>query len=547
MLRNTGKRIWISCLVIGVAVTTLVAALACGSEATPTPRATAAPATAMPGPTTVPVPTAPAMGQPRQGGDLRVAGIQGGLTLRTLDPHFSVQADEYQVMFSIYNNIVKLGPNLDIQPDLARDWEISNDGRAITFRLPGDVKFHDGTNFTAQSVKWNMERIMDPDLGSSQAALLVGVVDSIDVLDTTTIRFNLVKPHRPFLATMADRPGMIISPTEALKYEAGPIGGYGANPSGTGPFQLDRWIPDGDVTAVRFRDYWEPGKPYLDSIRFIAVSDQATQLAMLRTGESDMDQVRQVDLPIIANNPDIKLVEHQSGAYYGLQISLWEEPWTNKALRQAIAHAIDRETVCSTYFADRCRLAYTPEGIGWVYNPDIKPYPYDPEMARAKLAEAGYPNGVELPIWFSSGNADYGELMQAMLREIGITLNIINITSQDWFTLRAQKRSHFMYASWFPRADPNNRLVILHHSGGWANSTGYNDPVTDDLLDRAAQEYDLVRAKALYDQIQTRVTESAHIQYHIYTNVYMGTSANVNGFEWIPDLFPRIREVWLSQ
>lgn len=104
-----------------------------------------------------------------------------------------------------------------------------------------------------------------------------------------------------------------------------------------------------------------------------------------------------------------------------------------------------------------------------------------------------------------------------------------------------------MYASWFPRADPHNRLQILHHSKGWANTTGYNDPVTDRLIEQAAQEYDLVKAKELYNEVQTRITESAHIQYLVYTNVYMLMNKNVQGWEWIPDLFHRFRDLWLEQ
>ncbi len=553
--RATNKRLTLAMGIVMAGI--LAVTLACGAAATATPEPTKAPAataTAAPAATAVATPTRAAaltatavpVVQPRKGGVLNVAGVTTSFTIRSLDPHFSVQSDEYQLLFVVYNNLVDLGPNLDIQPDLARSWEISADGKAVTFRLAQGVKFHDGTDLNAEAVKWNMDRLMDPKVASSQATLLAGVVSDIQVVDTNTVKFNLVKPNRPFLATMTDRPGMIMSPTAAKKYTPGPTGDFGRFPVGSGPYQLKTWAPDSDIVVEANKSYFETGKPYLDGIKFFSIADPASNLAALRTGQTDMDQLRQVDLPIVANNPNINVVEHQSGAYYGVQLSQ-VGPFTNKALRQAIAYGVDRKVVCNTYFAGRCREAYTPEGIGWVYNQDIKPYPYDVAKAKAKLIEAGYPNGVDLNIWFAPTNADYGELMQAMLAPLNIRLNIVRVTSQQWFTLRLNKESYFMYASWFPRADPHNRLFILHYGKGGFNTTGYNDPTTDQLLDQAAQEYDLVKAKKLYDEIQTRVTENAHIQYHVYTNVFMGVNKKVNGYKWIPDLFPRLGDVWLSQ
>ena len=533
-------------IVMGLSVAGILAiSLACGADDTATPAPTRAPAgTVAPVPTTAPVATTAPVGQPQYGGTLRVAG---SLTLKTFDPHFSVQSGEYRVMFAIYNNLVKHAPGLQIEPDLAESWDVSPDGKAITFHLVKGAKFHDGSDLTAQAIKWNMEDILDPEGGSTQRRLLEGIIDRLEVVDTNTITFHLVNPHRPLLATLTDRPGIIISPTAVAKYGGGLDGDYGKNPQGTGPFRLTSWIPDGDVKIERVDNYWEEGKPYLDGIHYLNISDSSARLAMLRTGEADIQQMRAVDLPLVENDPSLKVSKHESGAYYGLQIGLHEEPWTNLALRQAIAYGIDREAVCNTYFDGNCRLAYTPEGIGWVYNPDIKPYPFNTEVAKAKLVEAGYPDGVTLPIWFTSSNIDFGELVQAMLLPIGIKLEIQQITGSDWFTLRAKKQSHFMYASWFPRADPHNRLQILHHSTGWANTTGYNDPVTDRLIDQAAQEYDLVKAKLLYNEVQTRLTESAHIQYLNYTNVYMLMNKDVQGWVWIGDLFHRFRDLWLEQ
>ncbi len=168
------------------------------------------------------------------------------------DPAFSVLTGTRVVMPAIYSFLVKQNPDGTVAPDLAESWEISSDGKVITFNLRQGAKFQDGTDFNAQAVKWNYDRYLDPDLGSPRKKELSPPLESVEVVNNATVRFNLSKPFRPLLAALTLQAGMIASPTAVQKYNSydDRLGEYGRRPIGAGPFRLDEWIPDTRFTLL---------------------------------------------------------------------------------------------------------------------------------------------------------------------------------------------------------------------------------------------------------------------------------------------------------
>lgn len=482
---------------------------------------------------------------PVRGGTLRIGWIADA---KTLDPHFSVQFSERYVLYMVFNTLVGLDKSFNIVPELARSWQVSPDGKQVTFHLQRGVKFHDGTDFTAEVVKWNIERILDPQTKSPQRSQLEPAVAAVNVVDPYTVTFELKKPFPALLAALAERPGFIVSPA-AVK-QAGPD--FGRRPVGTGPFRFVEWVQDSRVTLERFADYWDKGKLYLDRVVFRVVPDPTVRLTMVRTGEVDIaTDVDAKDVPALQADPNLKVSEMQPAARWtALQWQVDKPPFNNKALRQAIALAIDRNELKSVLlrgFGESARGPVIP-GLWW-FDPHLKGFGHDLEQAKKKLAEAGHPNGFRhkfivenTPQWIRQA-----ELLQAQLQKINVTMEFELVNTADAYAQIVQRKTNWTHTRWTQRADPNGLLYILFHSKGFANSTGYSNPRVDELLDRAATIYDPEQRKPLYYEAQQLIVDDAPYVFLNYTAEFAVMTRKVQNWGWIPDLIPRFRELWLEK
>ncbi len=467
--------------------------------------------------------------------------------VRNLDPAFSNTYDELHMLIGLYNNIVQVGPGFEIQPGLAKSWDFSADGKTITFDLNQGVKFQDGTELDAQAVKWNIDRIMDPDIGSGQRGLLAAV-SLVEVTDKYTVIFKLSKPFRPILGSLTDQAGMIVSPTAAQKFGATREGELGSNPVGTGAFKLGRWFPDQEVVLERNDNYWEEGLPYLDKVTLQGVSADI-KFAMLRTGETDMTEIRPDDFATAEREPTIVVHQIMSGLYNAIMFNTELVPWDKLSMRQAVAYAMDRETILQVGFNGAGVVGCHQEGVGWSADREYCPYPFNLEKAKAKVAESGFPEGYKdnRDLWCRDTQIVLCEIYQAMLTEAGIDLEINLITRADWFARRANGELGVILAGWGPKADPDVRWRIIWKCDGWANYQRYCDPETDELIERAAATYDTAKAKELYKKIIKRTADSAAIAYNVWNLNFFAVTSRVHNYVLQEDRIPRLRKIWLEQ
>jgi peptide/nickel transport system substrate-binding protein len=482
---------------------------------------------------------------PVRGGTLRIGWIPAA---KTLDPHHSVEFSERYVDYLVFNTLVALDRGFNVVPELARSWQVSPDGKRVTFQLQRGVKFHDGTDFNADAVKWNIERILDPQNKSPQRAPLEPAIAGVTVVDPHTVAFELKKPFAPLLAALAERPGFIVSPAAVKQLGQE----FGQRPVGTGPFRFVEWVRDSQVTLERFPDYWDRGKPYVDRVVFRVVPDPTVRLTMVRTGEVDIaTDVDPKDVPSLRGDAALKVSEMKpAGRWTALQWRVDEPPFNNKALRQAIALAIDRtelRDVLLRGFGEPARGPVSP-GLWWS-DPSFRGFGHDLDMARKKLAEAGYPNGFRArfvventPQWIRQT-----ELLQAQLGKINVGLDLEPVNPADAYSRIVQRKTNWTHTRWTQRADPNGLLYILFHSKGHANTTGYGNPKVDELLDQASGIYDVERRKGLYYAAERLITDDVPYVFLNYTAEFAVMSRKVQNWEWVPDLIPRFRDLWLEK
>ena len=480
---------------------------------------------------------------PSRGGTLTV-GLSNDS--KTYDPTFSVQYSERYVLYLAFDTLVKYAPDFSIQPELAESWETLADGKRIVFTLRDGVTFQDGTPFDAAAVKWNIDQRLDEKVKSPQRQLLAPIVASVDVIDPRHVAFNLVTPSPVLFSLLGERPGFMVSPTAWQQRGSA----FGTQPVGTGAFILKEWTRGSRVVLESNPNYWQKGLPYLDRIIVQDLAGSVIGVQRLLTGEIDyVDQLTPADVLPIEKHAGIVLKPITVGRWYFLQWHVNEPPFDNAKLRQAFAHAIDRNRLNEITMRGQGVISDgpTPPGLWW-YDPNLKSYPHDPARAKALLAEAGHANGFEyvLSTPLVTVFQQINQLLQEQLGAVGIKLTLQPAAASEWYARVVSGATNLTPTRWTQRADPDGLLYILFHSKGFANTMKYKNEQVDSLLDQARTVYDIAKRKQLYAQAQQQIVADLPIVPLLFGAEYAALRASVNGFEWIPDQIPRFRDLWKS-
>lgn len=434
--------------------------------------------------------------EPQPGGTLNVGFASNS---KTLDPLFSVQSSERQVLYLVFNTLVKFGTDFSLQPELAQSWEVEQGDRAIVFKLQPNVKFHDGTPFDATAVKWNIEKRLDAATGSPQREQLLPIIESVEAVDPLTVRFVLKGTFPGLLALLGERPGFMVSPTAYEK------GDFAAAPIGTGPFVFKEWVRGSRLVVEKNTSYWEKGRPYLDSVVFQDLAGSVIGVQRLTTGELDfVPDLSPQEIRPLESRDGIHLEPITVGRWYSLQFQVDKPPFDNPKLRQAIAHAVDRKKINDIVMLGRGIVSEgpTPAGLWW-YDETLKSLPYDPEKAKQLLAESGHKGGLAVPLSAPQITAfqQISQLVQEQLAAVGITATLEPVSSNDWYARIVDGATNFTPTRGTQRPDPDGLLYLLYHSKGFQNTTKYKNDEVDAMLDKARQIYDQEERTKLYAQI----------------------------------------------
>ncbi|MDQ0338533.1 peptide/nickel transport system substrate-binding protein [Caldalkalibacillus uzonensis] len=460
-----------------------------------------------------------------------------------LDPHFSTAAVDRQVYQNLYDKLVDIDEQLNFVPQLAEDWEISDDGTVYTFYLRQGVTFHDGTPFNAEAVKFNIERMMDPNNGSPRAAELQSI-DTIEVIDEHTLEVHLKEPFSPFLAVLSDRAGMMVSPT-AIE-EKGED--FRNSPVGTGPFKFVERVRQDRLVLERNEDYWGE-QPQLEKIIYRPYSDENVRLTNLLSGELDIiNKVPPKDVERLRNESGIVLSESGALGFQGLYLNNKDFPFNVKELRNALDLVIDREAIVNVALRDAAipSAGAIPPG-SWAYDESIQVKERDVEAAKRLMAEAGYPDGFSFTLKINPRPVEeqIGQMIQSMAAEAGIDveLEIVEfgtlIDQLDNFEFEAAR------LGWSGRVDPDGNMHPLLHSNGSINY-GYSNPEMDELLDRARAETDPEVRKELYRQAAELAQEESPYIFIYHELDFTAYKDNLKGFRHLPDTMMRFHDVYFE-
>jgi len=493
----------------------------------------------------LPARLASAADAPKRGGTLRVGFY---IEAATMDPHFSGSKIDRQVYHNIYEPLVTLDTKLGIKPGLAESWQ-QPDSKTLIFKLRRGVKFHDGTDFNAEAARFNFNRMKTEPKSVRKGE--VASIDSVDVVDPHTIKLNLKRPDAALLATLTDRAGMMVSPK--VVQERGAELERNARGAGTGPFEFVEWVKDSHIVLKRNESYWnKQGGPYLDRIRYRPIPDDTVKLQSLQSGEIDvMDYVQPRDVAAVRADRNVVVLDVPSLADFAYQLNHTRPPFATKALRQAVASALDLEQIVKGVWLNVGVPANGPiPPTSWAYDRSIPPIKRDLARAKAKMAEGGQPNGFTFTMTTNNIpiNVQEAEVIQAQLREAGITMKIKLVDSATLLADGNSKNFEMISYQWSGRPDPDGNTYQFYRTtqGTSLNWSGISNPQIDALLDRTREVSSQAERRKLFSELTKLLQEELPMVFIVHPIEPKAFSPKMQGYEPIPDGMMRFKDVWLK-
>ncbi|MEC9431705.1 MAG: ABC transporter substrate-binding protein [Pseudomonadota bacterium] len=362
------------------------------------------------------------------------------------------------------------------EPLLAVSWEASEDQKTWTFKLREGVKYHDGSDFTAEDVAKHYNRILDPAM-KSRSRTFIATIQNVEAIDDLTVAFHLAHPWQallPYLATTS-----MSGPIPAS--EGVEAGTQNRNPVGTGPFKFVSWTSGDRIVVERFEDYWDKDAIHLDGVEFRILPDTQTRFASLKSGEVDvMWTDRGPSIVQAEKDPDlVTLTTAGAGAAINL-VNTRNPPLDDLRVRQAIAHAWNQDALVKISWQNTRPAVTHP--LGSVRDCGEAGYlGYDPKKAKALVADYGEPIRISMIHTATPRGRELGELMQQMLKQVGIELTLEPV-DQSTLVSRTFKRD-FDMTGWriADGADMGPQMYALVRSDSSYNLTGWSDPKLDEL------------------------------------------------------------------
>ncbi len=497
-------------------------------------------------------------------GELR---IPGGDPI-TLDPACATDIESASYIIEIFSGLVGYDNNLELIPDIASEWDVSDDGTVYTFHLRTNVLFHDGSRRVASDdFKYSMERALNPDTASLVADVYLGDIVGVDEFisgdasevsgikapNPDTLEITIEKASPVFLPKLTYPTAFVVDRNEtegSSCFDAG----WTFSPNGTGPFELAEWDLGNAIILEPNPDYYLDPKPSLSKITFLLSGGssftmyQNDEIDITGVGKDNVESVRDATNEL---NAEYRFSTTLSVSYIGFNVN--QEPFDDPEVRRALAMAIDKEFLTENLYKgllDAADGILPPEMPG--HNPDLQGIPYDPDAARDLLDDTGKRDLLEdVTILTSGQGAAPDDVLQAITamweQNLGLTITV----EQEDFALLTQDINDGNFdmfsIGWIADyPDPQNFLEIKFHTDSSNNDVGYSNPEVDRLLDEANGDLSDEERFELYQEAEQIIVDDQP-----WIPLFFGTSSllvkpHVQGYEAAPFAIPNLRYVSIS-
>lgn len=470
-----------------------------------------------------------------------VVGVQDNLT--GLDPTNINDTLSQTSLRTVYQGLFGFDRDMKLVPLLAERFEASDDATEYTFHLRRGVKFHDGTDFDAEAVKVNIERLANPENRLSRRSL-VSMVDRVEVVDPATVKVVLKEPFGAFPNNLAHPGAMMISPAAIAKHGKD----IGRNPVGTGAFKFKRWAAD-TFEVVRNEDYWKPDLPKVDGVTIRSVPENGSRVAMLQAGEAQFITPLPPEMVTVAErNADLEVVKRPSIVGWYVAMNTLKKPFDDVRVRRALNYAVNKQAYCKVVENGFCDPLDSPLPSLLRFHQAQEPYAFDLAKAKALLAEAGYPNGFETEM-FGKNNTTAMRAMQFLQQQFAQVGVKVAVTP-----LEAGVEAQRIWSV----AKPEDATVKMQFAG-WSSSTGdadwalrpllastsfppamfnvayYRNEAVDKAIQSAIGTADADKRAGFYAEAQKLIWQDAPWVFLGTNQLLTAQSKNLNGVYMLPD------------
>jgi peptide/nickel transport system substrate-binding protein len=478
-------------------------------------------------------------GEPVRGGTVRV-GIPGSAA--TFDPNVAIILEAIWPCELLYSSLVRINSDMEIEPDLALSWESNDAADEWTFQLREGVTWHDGEDFSSEDVVATMERILDPDLASAFRANIL-MIEEMETPSAMEIVFRLSEPYAEFPELMSNYQARITP--------AGRSDGLEAAPIGTGPYVLADHVPGERTVLRRFDGYFDAeNQGFLDEIQYLAIPEEATKSAALTSGGIELaNEFLPTTLPTIEGAPGITTTEIITGGHQPIAMDVTQEPFDDVRVRTALKLCAERDGFLAVVLQGHGETAADQPvpSVDPMYG--AIPIPaQDIQRAQELLAEAGYPDGIDLTLQTSSGRPGMQESAIAF-KDMAAAANIrIEIVSHpvDNYWADIWKKTPFFTTNWTGRPTAEQMMSLLYlcdspgTEGKWCNED------FDALMAEARRATDADERRNILTEAQQLLADEGPVLIPYFRSYITAFTSRLHGFQAHPLRFLDLRRAWLE-